>query len=151
MTTTVTRIEGNKIAHCRGANHARHWADRATCDGCGVHVALHIPESGNWQDQRVHDVTVSMEGRWSYVCWKNVHMCNEDTAKRYQASKAARIADGEIIKGATVTVVRGRKVPIGTTGVVVWVGQDAYGKGRIGLRVDSQTLWIASSNVEVAA
>lgn len=69
------------------------------------------------------------------------------------------------MKGSTVTVVRGRKVPIGTTGVVIWVGEGrSYGPrpryrggwyeapppARIGVKDAAGTVhWTAASNVEV--
>lgn len=54
-------------------------------------------------------------------------------------------------KGQTVTVVRGVKVPKGTTGVVIWVGTGDYGE-RVGVKDAAGTVhWTASKNVEVAA
>jgi hypothetical protein len=60
-------------------------------------------------------------------------------------------------RGTTVKVVRGRKVKIGTTGVVIWYGEGNYGT-RIGLALDEEkgpdgrylnVGWTAASNVEV--
>jgi len=53
-------------------------------------------------------------------------------------------------KGATVKVVRGRKIPLGTTGKVIWKGQNQWG-WRVGIKVDptkEEVLWIALANVE---
>lgn len=57
-------------------------------------------------------------------------------------------------KGATVKVVRGRKVPIGTVGVVVWEGESVYGRRathRIGIRVEGskELLYTAADNCDV--
>jgi hypothetical protein len=60
-------------------------------------------------------------------------------------------------KGRQVQVVRGRKVPIGTTGEVIWYGEgQAYGysrypKMRVGFKVtpDAEPIWIDASNIEV--
>ena len=52
-------------------------------------------------------------------------------------------------KGDKIKVVRGVKVPKGTTGVAFWVGETKYGT-RIGFKNDAngETLWTAASNVE---
>jgi hypothetical protein len=68
-------------------------------------------------------------------------------------------------KGKTVTVVKGRKVPKGTTGIVIWVGGGKYfgptpryksstwstkGALRVGLKdADGTVHWTAASNVVV--
>lgn len=53
-------------------------------------------------------------------------------------------------KGKRVRVVRGRKVPRGTEGVVIWLGVDDWGKARLGLKdADGNAHWTAASNVEV--
>jgi hypothetical protein len=61
-----------------------------------------------------------------------------------EAQEAARVE-----KGKTVEVVRGRKVPKGTTGTVIWVGSGRYGE-RVGVKDAAGTVhWTAASNVEV--
>lgn len=60
-----------------------------------------------------------------------------------------RYMDGEITKGATVEVYKGRKVPVGTVGQVFWVGAGNYGY-RVGLNDDAGTThWTAMSNCRV--
>jgi len=52
-------------------------------------------------------------------------------------------------KNSTVKVVAGRKVPLGTTGKVIWKGKGAYG-WRVGLKPDPNTdevVWTALTNV----
>lgn len=61
-----------------------------------------------------------------------------------------------ISKGSNVKVVRGRKIPVGTTGVVVWMGNSQYGP-RIGLspsgnrvgKIYPDVVWTAEDNVEL--
>lgn len=56
-----------------------------------------------------------------------------------------------VTKGTTVKVVRGRKIPLGTTGKVIWKGQNQWG-WRVGIKVDptkEDVLWTALGNVEV--
>ncbi len=52
------------------------------------------------------------------------------------------------VKGRTIKVVKGRKVPVGTVGTCCWVGESRYGV-RVGLKTPAgETLWTAASNVE---
>jgi hypothetical protein len=134
---------GMAYARCYGANH-RDRARIGICDGCGNIVAK--TDTG-----RVLDVYISGE-RKSIACWSHGHECDPECAAAYVALRAIKIDAGEIIKGQTVTVVKGRKVAKGTTGVVLWTGEDAYGKTRIGFKSDDgKTHWTAASNVEVTA
>lgn len=76
-------------------------------------------------------------------------------------AEAARAADAWrretfAMKGKTVKVVKGRKVPVGTTGVCFWVGEGKsfnYGATRpwrVGFKdASGETFWTALSNVEV--
>ena len=55
-------------------------------------------------------------------------------------------------KGAKVRVARGRKVPVGTVGIVIWSGEGTYGP-RVGIKDDNdpdgEPLWTSASNVDV--
>lgn len=76
----------------------------------------------------------------------------EDWRETLQAARAdARIAKGKIIR-----VVRGRKVPLGTTGECIWFGAGksySYydrGEARVGIKDSTGTVhWTAASNCEV--
>jgi hypothetical protein len=53
----------------------------------------------------------------------------------------------EPAKGDTLTVVRGRKVPVGTKGTLIWLGEGRFG-ARVGFTsADGTTYWTAASNV----
>jgi hypothetical protein len=54
-------------------------------------------------------------------------------------------------RGRRVVVARGRKVPVGTTGVCFWAGESRYGDGRrVGIRGDDgKEHWTDLKNVEV--
>jgi hypothetical protein len=74
------------------------------------------------------------------------------------AEKAARartvdrmVTEAETVKvGREVTVVRGRKVKVGTAGRVFWLGNGRFG-WRVGLELaDGERVFTALSNVEVA-
>jgi hypothetical protein len=83
------------------------------------------------------------------------HRCVPDP--EWRARKAAadlsRIAtaqrDGTIIKGVTVDVIKGRKVPVGTRAEVTWIGDGGYGP-RVGLLIDGEKVYTALGNVAVA-
>lgn len=53
------------------------------------------------------------------------------------------------MKGDKVRVVRGRKVPIGTEGTVIWVGTGKWGT-RLGVKdAGGEVHWTAATNVEL--
>lgn len=53
------------------------------------------------------------------------------------------------LKGRTVEVVRGRNVPIGTTGFVIWFGEGKWGE-RVGIKdAAGEVFWTAATNVRV--
>lgn len=139
--TTTTKLDGT-WAPCAGINH-RDGGEIVKCDGCGVEVAKR-------EDGKLF--TVRGFGQYyarKFTCWNSRHTCDPALAAMVAGEKAAAIADGAIVKNQTVVVVRGRKVPKGTTGVVTWTGVDAYDKPRIGFRdAAGTTHWTATSNVE---
>lgn len=65
--------------------------------------------------------------------------------------------ESPIIKGRMVKVVRGRKVPKGTTGMVFWIGEDSYGTCKLGIATTNRedcfgkfldVVWTAAKNCE---
>jgi hypothetical protein len=142
---TATIHHGSKAgANCYGRGRAHnHPAVKGNCDGCGAEVA-------KTDNGRLMPVGSSYGYMYSYACWGDQHVCDPERAATYGESKAARIESGEIIKGQTVTVVKGRKVPKGTTGIVAWMGEDNYGTARVGFKTaDGEMVFTAQSNVEV--
>ena len=142
---TADATQGNKInIGCWGAHH-RDAGILGNCDGCGAQVAK--TEKG-----RIVDITSGLSFGLEFSCWANAHECDPDRSASHQAMLASQIGSGEIIKGQTVTVVRGRKVPKGTTGTIIWIGDDAYGKARVGIKTeDGETHFTAASNVEATS
>ena len=140
---TVTVRQPKVIAACRGAHHTDYgW--EATCDACGGPVVK--TETG-----RILKPNVSDLGRMSYWCWNQPeHECRPEDVTFWAGLKAERAARGEILKGDTVRVVKGRKVPLGTVGIVRWIGQDSYGKLKLGLAVEGEKslVFTAASNVQ---
>lgn len=96
---------------------------------------------------------------WTYPNSATVDATPETVAKweayeeRFRLAREERRAATERAqprKGRTATVVKGRKVPLGTTGVIIWVGAGQYGE-RVGIKDAAGTVhWTASSNVKVA-
>lgn len=139
----TTTIDGQH-ARCGGLNH-RDSGEIVLHDRCHARVAKR--EDGNLYDVSVSYSGSSMAER--YACWNSLHRCNPDMVALVAQERAAKISTGEIVKGATVKVVRGRKVAKGTTGIVIWTGTDSYGKARIGMKdAAGVTHWTAESNVE---
>lgn len=146
MTTTYRptflRATDDMIAPCCGINH-HDAVEIGTCDTCGAEVAR--SENGT----RIHNTT----RRGTYqarkiACWAPDHECDPEVAALRAAERAAAIEAGEIVKGATVEVFKGRKVAKGTIGVVKWIGDNGYGES-VGLQVEGQErlVFTAASNV----
>lgn len=66
---------------------------------------------------------------------------------RWEAERRAKVLE----RGRDAKVVKGRKVPVGTVGQVMWVGENKFGPGqRVGLRLASgEVVWTNADNVEV--
>jgi hypothetical protein len=68
-----------------------------------------------------------------------------------EAELCEHYENGEVEKGSHVRVFKGRKVPVGTTGKVFWIGASDWGGYRIGFNGDDdgETYWTAMDNVKV--
>jgi len=95
--------------------------------------------------------------------WTYLNGCTIDAtpevAARWEALKAAQAArfrelqaafEAKLPKvGREVRVVKGRKVPVGTSGRVFWTGASRFGE-RVGIEtVSGDRVFLAASNVEV--
>lgn len=124
------------------------------CRRCGTEVVwVESRKTGKKYPANVHHFHDSDA---LYYRKDHVHQCTLEQQERYlvrQAEEAAarceQIDAGQIVKGATVEVVKGRKHPIGTTGRVFWVADkpDAYGVTKIGMMVGDEKLWVNIENV----
>lgn len=96
---------------------------------------------------------------WSYPCYGSKPDATPEIMAKYQAWEAEqarkyreRMAAEEAARperGKTLKVVRGRKVPQGTVGACIWVGEGRWGK-RVGIKDESGAVhWTAITNVEV--
>ena len=138
---TTTKLEG-VYAPCAGVNH-RDGGEIRQCSRCRAQVAVR-------EDGKVFDVRgFGQYFARKFTCWNMLHKCDPDVAAQVAGERAMAIASGEIVVGQSVVVVKGRKVPKGTTGVITWTGFDSYDKPRIGFRDEAGEIhWTAASNVE---
>lgn len=144
----------------------------------GKVVATYCQVSSLWEQDRWYAVVLADDGgyetvslgsqRWaSYGCERDVATIDagaeavaayeavQAEKARQAAETAARLrreaAARRVEKGKKVRVVRGRKVPRGTEGVVIWRGRSNYGGMRVGIKdAAGEVHWTAESNVEVA-
>lgn len=131
---------------CCGINHT----DRGysgTCDQCGKAVAKR-------DDHAIFDI--QLRGSYSarkMSCWSGPHRCEPAAVEAWTEHKRQLADSGEILKGMRVEVLKGRKVPVGTVGVVCWTGIDNYDTARIGLKVEgtNKPVFIATANVRRAS
>jgi hypothetical protein len=154
MTTATTARVGafyfeslDHGARCWGVNH-KDTGTLGHCTRCRAEV-VEVVKNG-----KAFLATMFTAGKYdarTYYCWQR-HTCDPQRVAQVAADKAANLASGVLMKGATVVVARGRKVPKGTTGTVIWMGEDNWGKGRLGLKDAEGTVhWTASANVDVVA
>jgi hypothetical protein len=110
-----------------------------TCRGCGAEVFWDINRNGvRYLAERAGQVYEGGVGRW-----KQPHRHTEAQVARWaeilrheEDRLAQAIADGKVVKGQTVEVFKGRKVPKGTVGEVFWVApeEDGYGVVKVGFK-----------------
>ena len=94
---------------------------RFGCRGCGAEVFFDVNRNG----VRYLAERAGREYEDGVGHWKQPHRHTEEAVARWteivrrnEERLAQLIADGEIVKGQTVEVFKGRKVPKGTVGVV---------------------------------
>jgi hypothetical protein len=82
-----------------------------------------------------------------------VHECDEKEIVKYQEFLKSQLAEGQIVKGQKVVVVKGRKVAKGTQGEIFWLGYETWNGESILKRVGIVTtvgekLFVSSEYVE---
>jgi hypothetical protein len=100
-------------------------------------------EESTWTDEMRED----------YRAWQEWHAVAADAAmeaaERRQAEAQLQEMDRlqkEPRKGRQLRVVKGRKVPVGTEGVCIWIGEGGYGS-RVGIKDATGVVhWTAASN-----
>jgi hypothetical protein len=121
------------------------------CKDCGLWVEWRVSKKGHryLADRKEWMGSETFAQRAYYPR----HACtpNPEAVAALAAEHEARIAAGEIVKGATVRVAKGRKVAIGTVGTVFWVATDpdAYGVLKVGFTTEGgEKHFINIANVE---
>jgi hypothetical protein len=130
----------------------------AYCRHCGTEVVwVESRKTGKKYPVNVHHFHDSDA---LYYRKDHLHQCTDEQRQSYIARQAEeaierqdRIAAGEIVKGAMVEIVKGRKFPIGTTGRVFWIASqpDSYGVTKLGMMVGEEKLWVNVENVRSIA
>ncbi|MFC9432744.1 hypothetical protein [Nocardia sp. NPDC057030] len=141
----VRRNDQYDTVSCNGLNH-NDSARRGRCLHCGREIAKR--DDGRLYDVR-HQSTESGLERTFYRCYERIHACDPELAALHQAAHQRDLDAGHIVHGQHVTVVRGRKVPKGTTGTVFYAAQDTDYTGnpytRVGIRTQEGTTFFLTS------
>ncbi len=128
----------------------------ATC----LYAVNYNPETGAFEEVRVVSyfelddcrkdakVDASPEILAKYAAWKADNAAKAAAAERARAKSVALAALKTPVRGRDVTVVKGRKLPLGTTGRVFWIGNSGFGPS-VGIeKLDGSRVFTAAKNVE---
>jgi hypothetical protein len=99
---------------CNGINH-KDTGKITKCKGCGTHLARR--DDGKLFGVRRYTTEYGNE-RFAYSCYAPTHKCDPERAKRYHEAAQRDIDAGEMVRGQSVIVARGRKIPKGITGTI---------------------------------
>ena len=110
----------------------------------------------------VSDAHSSQNGRTNERKFYPFHKCeaNADYQARYalamemlEADRASKIDAGEIVVGQTVVVFKGRKIAVGTSGVIFWIAPqaDQFGAVKAGFTTaDGEKVFVNVEHIKVA-
>jgi hypothetical protein len=127
------------------------------CRACGVEVAWAETQNGKKYLAQPLDWHGS-EGNATRT-YLPAHECTPDEGWRERAETqrlaevAQATAEGRIIKGVKIRVIKGRKVAKGTTGIAFWVADEpnGYGVVNVGFNTeDGGKFYVNIANLEVA-
>jgi hypothetical protein len=124
------------------------------CSKCGRTVVKCESKSGKIYVASIEIVSsqyadYSARGKAIYP----VHECDEKEIVKYQELLKRQLAEGQIVKGQKVVVVKGRKVAKGTQGEIFWLGYETWNGESILKRVGlitavGEKLFVSSEYVE---
>lgn len=131
---------------CNGINHS-HYGTLATCTNCGDEVAR--GDKGGIFPIREY-TTEAGNPRRVYSCYRPSHVCDPTMIEVQRRLVADDLNRGTPVVGAPVKVVKGRKVPVGTVGIVRWRGDNGWGP-RVGIAVEGEPglKYTAEANVAI--
>lgn len=123
------------------------------CNNCGARVAKAISNAGKSYLASVvvvHNQYAETNQHGKMIL--PAHECDANEVKNYSKKIAMALEMGLIVKGQEVIVVKGRKVPKGTRGIVFWVKEEKINgevsETRIGFKDSNETVyWIDAKNV----
>lgn len=141
---SATDINGLTI-HCNGINH-RDTGKITRCKRCGSHVARR--EDGKVFGVRRYTTEYGNE-RFVFSCYSPSHRCDPERVETYQAAVQRSIEAGEMIPGQQVIVARGRKIALGTTGKITWVGKSQFGERARVQPESGEAFFIPTKNLDV--
>lgn len=124
------------------------------CFKCGRQVVKCESKSGKFYIASIEIVSsqyadYTSRGKAIYP----VHECDKNEIVKYQEFTQRQLAEGAIVKGQKVTVIKGRKVAKGTEGEIFWLGFETWnGESilkRVGIVTESgEKIFVASEYVE---
>jgi hypothetical protein len=124
------------------------------CFKCGREVVKCESKGGNFYIASIEIVSSRFadygdRGKAIYP----VHKCDEKEIVEYQEFLQSQLAEGQIVKGQKVVVVKGRKVAKGTEGEIFWLGYETWnGESilkRVGIVLESgEKVFVSSEYVE---
>jgi hypothetical protein len=124
------------------------------CFKCGREVVKCESKGGNFYIASIEIVSSRFadygdRGKAIYP----VHKCDEKEIVEYQEFLQSQLAQGQIVKGQKVVVVKGRKVAKGTEGEIFWLGYETWnGESilkRVGIVLESgEKVFVGSDYVE---
>jgi hypothetical protein len=143
-----------------------HFDGRVTHEGLVTGFTTHWQDSMQitttyalvWNSETKRNDTVYLRDDYSptWAAKAEIDACPEVLAEiqaiEEQADKQREYArQHRVDKGRMITVVRGRKLPKGLTGICIWIGSSQYGE-RVGLKDSSGNVhWTARTNVETVS
>lgn len=143
VTTLVGQVVGSGSTYL-GEGDSSYWIDYFDFETGEFKVKGY----GYWQPTFEVDAPESV-----LAAWEAKRAAEFAAAKAASALSAAKVEYWEsqrpvVERGTPVQVVKGRKVPVGTTGTVFWVGESTWGD-RVGFTdAEGTTHWTARTNVE---
>lgn len=126
------------------------------CKQCGMEVQWAVSKNDkkylatvkNWEGD---EVNVRLAFYPSHQCDPNPERVAERLAYK-ESVLNSKLTKGLLIKGQTVTVVKGRKVAKGTTGIIIWVQESPFADcnkpERVGIKdAEGNVHFTAATNV----
>ena len=118
-----------------------------------TYAVVHDPETGGTKDIHTGSCFELFQGPWGRVVPDAEELLAKLRKENEERSRAARerFEAERVEKGKTLCVVKGRKVPLGTTGECIWYGPSRYDRGgRVGIKDETGNVhWTSARNVEV--